>query len=145
MRKSSSHAGFNNRNQARRGWQMEVEWEEKKLDEEVKHRSPYSRLPLTSFPHPSSPISFRYSFALRNCHPRTRLTSTSPSSWSYLYQQPSVFRYSVSRFDATRLSTYVSPRVSLRPSLLEYSSHVFSFFPFFSFYCFASVCSQYSR
>lgn len=52
MRKSSSHAGFNNRNQARRGWQMEVEWEEKKLDEEVKHRSPYSRPPLTSFPIP---------------------------------------------------------------------------------------------
>lgn len=36
-----------------------------KLDEEVKHRSPYLRPSLTSFPHPSSPISFRYSFALR--------------------------------------------------------------------------------
>lgn len=109
-----------------------------KLDEEVKHRSPYLRPPLTSFPHPTSPISFRYSFALRTATLERALHPPPPPSWSYLYQQPSVFRYSVSRFDATRLSTYVSPRVSLRPSLLEYSSHVFSFFPSF-FHCFVST------
>lgn len=129
MRKSSngsSHAGFNNRPRQEGAGKWKSNGEK---SIQVKHRSPYLRPPLTSFPIPPRLFLF-VTLSLLELPP-----SNAPyihPSWSYLYQQPSVFPYSVSRFDATRLSTYVSPRVSLRPSLLCYSSHVFSFFPFFS-------------
>lgn len=137
MRRSSngsSHAGFNNRPRQEEAGKWNWKMEGKSIQARRATQASISLLASSSnlVPHPlrfnpSRPFLFVTLSLLERAtlkraphiHPFVKLLI------------PSVFRYSVSRLDATRLSTYVSPRVSLRPFLLEYSSHVFSFF-FFS-------------
>lgn len=131
MRKSSngsSHAGFNNRPRQEGAGKWKSNGEK---SIQVKHRSPYLRPPLTSFPHPSSPISFRYSFALRAAtleralHPPL-VKLLIPTTFCIL-----LFRFSF-RCDTSIYLCISSCFVTSISALLEYSSHVFSFFPFFS-------------
>lgn len=82
-----------------------------------------------------SPISFRYSFVLRIT---VSASEDSNVSYIYLYPFPSLLHIvtpipssfislsSPSFLAATRLSTYLSPHVSLCPSIRRFSTSVFT-------------------
>lgn len=119
-----------------------------KLDEEVKHRSPYLRPPLTSFPHPSSPISFRYSFALRTATLERALHPPSPPrevtyTNNLLY---SAIPFLVSMRHVYLLMYLLVFRCVRLCSSIRPTFFLFSLLSFTASYQPANiVCSQYSR